>query len=114
MANNSTQKTLVNFCFVFVFDTRIQTGLGFEVPMLQFSKGWNYRHAPGKIHFVLNLFMYMKVLLPCIDVHHRYGWCPRSQKKVSDPQELEVEIVVSPNVGTRNQTQILYKSNKCS
>lgn len=37
----------------------------------------------------------------------------RSQKKASDPQELEFQIIVSHHVGTENQTQVLWKSNKC-
>ena len=36
------------------------------------------------------------------------------QKRVSDPLKLELQVVVSHLVGAGNQTQVLYKSNKCS
>ena len=34
----------------------------------------------------------------------------RLQRKVSEPLELELEMVVGHHVGARNQTQILCKS----
>jgi hypothetical protein len=38
----------------------------------------------------------------------------RGQKKVMDPLELELQVVVSYHVGAENQTQVLQKSNQSS
>lgn len=37
-----------------------------------------------------------------------------SQKKTSEPVELELQIAVSRCVGPGNQTRGLYKSSRCS
>lgn len=37
-----------------------------------------------------------------------------SQKSVSDPQELKLELVVSHHAGAGNQTRVPCKSNRCS
>jgi hypothetical protein len=55
--------------------------------------------------------MNMDVLPACMSVYH--GAC-RGQNKVSDILELELQMVVSHHVGAEAQTQVLYKSNKCS
>jgi hypothetical protein len=45
--------------------------------------------------------MYMSVLLTCTSVHHICSWY-RGQKRVSDPLELQLGMVVSHHVGTGN------------
>jgi hypothetical protein len=50
----------------------------------------------------------------CVCVPHV---CPVSrggQKRALDPQELELQMVVSHHVGVGEQTWVLCKSNKCS
>lgn len=36
------------------------------------------------------------------------------QRKVLDPPELELQVVVSHDIGAGDSTQILHKINKCS
>ena len=71
MANGSALKTLFAF-FLWTQGVKVtQADLRFEVPVPEFPKGWNYRHAPGKIYLILDLFICMKVLLTCIYVCHK-------------------------------------------
>ena len=41
------------------------------------------------------------------------AWCLQSQKKASDPLEVELQVVVSHHVSPRNWTCVLSKSSKC-
>lgn len=48
----------------------------------------------------------------CVSAQHTCAW--GDQKKASDPQELESQVVVSHCVATGDQTQIVSKSGRCS
>lgn len=63
------------------------------------------------IHFYL---MQMGVLPSCMDVHHIHAEPMEARtKSVSDPLELELQMVVSNHVGAGNQTQI-WERSECS
>lgn len=47
-------------------------------------------------------------------VHQFVPSAGESQKSGLDPLELDSMIVVDHHMGTRNQNQVLYRSNKCS
>ena len=58
-------------------------------------------------------FMCLGVLPVCNSVHHVYAWSLGGQKRVSDVLDLELQKVMSCLVCAGNQTQVLWKSNKC-
>ena len=47
-----------------------------------------------------------------MSLHHVHAVAHRGQKKVSDLPELELQVVVSHNVGAENRTQVLCKSSQ--
>jgi hypothetical protein len=49
----------------------------------------------------------------CMTVHHMSG-AQGGQKKTSDPLRLKLEMVVSCQVSTEDQTWALRKSSQCS
>lgn len=53
---------------------------------------------------------YMYKCLGCVYVHGN----TRSQKRVLDLLELELQMVVSHYIGTTNKTQVLCENSKCS
>ena len=66
--------------------------------------------------FSLDLFVLKCVSFACMCVCVPHV-CPVSrggQKRALDPQELELQMVVSHHVGVGEQTWVLCKSNKCS
>lgn len=50
----------------------------------------------------------MNVLPECMCVYHMPG-IHRGQRWVSDPQELELQVIVSHTKGSGNQTQTLCR-----
>ena len=55
----------------------------------------------------------MYVLVVCVSVYHMRSWCPWSQKRVTDPLELEFWTVVCNCVDAGNQALSLWKSSWC-
>ena len=50
----------------------------------------------------------------CVSLCHTCVRCAGGQEKTLDSLELELQLVVSCHVGARNQTQVLWKSSRCS
>lgn len=44
-------------------------------------------------------FMGMHALVVCMHENHVHAWCPHKSEKVLNPLELELQMVVSYNVG---------------
>lgn len=60
-------------------------------------------------------FMCMSALLGYMFMHHVAAWCVcGGQKRASETLGLELQIVMSPLVGSGNQIPVSCKSNKCS
>lgn len=47
-------------------------------------------------------------------MHHIRAWCLWRPEATSGPLELELWVVVSWFVVTRNKTQVIWKSNDCA
>jgi hypothetical protein len=57
-------------------------------------------------------FMITDVLSSCMSVHCLHAG--RGHKRMSEPLEPELQMVVSCFVDAENQTQVLWKSSQCS
>lgn len=76
------------------------------------------RHSRKKDLFFFFLFFFLFHFLrmgvfSCVYTTFKLG-ASRSQKRVSDPLELELDRVVSRCVGAANQTQVLWRNGQCS
>lgn len=58
-------------------------------------------------------FMCMNALYVCVSITCMSG-AYGSQKRVLDPQELELQMDVSHHMDVENYTQILCTSNRCT
>lgn len=50
-------------------------------------------------------------LRSCMSVQQVHAWCHDGQKRVSDPLQLALQMVVSGHVGALNHTWVLWKSS---
>lgn len=72
-----------------------------QVEVVVYLKGLNWI-IPKKGFFsdLFDIIMYMDVFLAYVSVYYVYSWFPeKSQKKVLDPLELELWMVVNFNMG---------------
>lgn len=52
--------------------------------------------------------------LQCVSVHHMYAWCLRVQKRALNSLELELQKIVSHDMGAKDQMWVSCKNNTCS
>ena len=54
------------------------------------------------MYLYLFIFICMRVLPTCMSAHRMLNWCPQRQERVSEPLELELQMVVTSHVGAGN------------
>lgn len=65
-------------------------------------------------YFFQKIYFYVyQCVTPSTYVCHVCAWCCKGHKRSLEPLELELQTVVNFH-GAWNQTQVSYKSSKCS
>lgn len=65
--------------------------------------------------YIIFIYMYMSVYVPCLYVYHMHVSNHRGQKRVSDTLELDLKMVVIHNLsGCLEMAWVFCNSTKCS
>lgn len=72
-----------------------------------------YDHPQERHNYLVSLKIYLFNVFKCFASMYMHHLCAcRSQKRMSNPQDLELRMAVSHHAGARNQTGVSCKSNK--
>lgn len=64
--------------------------------------------------YCIGFYTLYQIFFTCLGAHHINAIASGGQKRATDPQEPDLEAVMSHYIGVENQTQVLCKRSRSS